>query len=369
MANPWELICHHAYAGIPGIVVDRSPLSASDARVVNIPDEDFLPDGARPETGSIRFNQGTGGSLRIAATTTPWRLLEGLRVEALVRRTNAHKNFILDCNAFRFFVENDNGNDGQLIARFVDASGNNIQIDSINDAVSGPFGVDQNRWMVLGLVYDGFGKIELFVDGVAVARKIGLIDMLAPIDVAGIRIGESKDGVHSFSGQIDGLKIWRRNPRRYYDDFHARPMNPETAACWRKFDEELQAAQRRNPECAERFNKGLRDGLRNALWSIVSDGPDAAERLGEFVKEYQRLWRAGKAGSPEMIACIAGFIEWLQSAGLDGALNAGANELIDSECFQAIAAEVAVPDCDRQFKHLIEQVAARLSERNRNSKV
>jgi hypothetical protein len=116
-------------------------------------------------------------------------------------------------------VENDNGNEGQLIARFVDAAGNNIQIDSINDAVSGPFGVDQNRWVVLGFVYDGFGKIELFVDGVVVARKIGLIDMLSPIDGAGVRIGESRDGVHSFSGQIDGLKIWRRNPRRFYRRF------------------------------------------------------------------------------------------------------------------------------------------------------
>ena len=367
MAHPWELICHHAYGGFAGIVVDRSPSSASDARVVNIPDEDFLPDGARPETGSIRFAQGTG-SVRIPATTMPWRLLEGLRVEALVRRTSAHKNFILDSNAFRFFVENDNGNEGHLIARFVDTAGTSIQVDSINDAVAGPFGVDVNRWVALGFVYDGFGKIELLADGVVVARKIGLIDILKSVDGDGVRIGESRDGIHSFQGQIDGLKIWRRNPRRFYDDFHARPMNPETAACWRKFDEGLQAAQRRHPECAERLNKDLRQGLRNALWSIVSDGPDAIDRLGETVKEYQRLWRAGKVGSPEMIACIAGFIEWLQSAGLDGALKSGANELSSSECFQTIAAEVPMPDCDRQFKHLFEQVAARLSGQNQKSK-
>jgi len=367
MANPWELICHHAYGGIPGVVADRSPASASDARVVDIPDEDFLSDGARPDTGAIRFVQG-GGSVRVPATTAPWRVLEGLRVEALVRRESAHKNFILDCNAFRFFIENDNGNEGHLIARFADAAGGSVQIDSVNDAVAGPFGVDRDRWVALGFVYDGFGQIELYVDGVVVARKIGLIDMLASIDAAGVRIGESRDGIHSFQGQIDGLKIWRRNPRRFYDDFHARPMNPETAACWRKFDEELQAAQRRHPKCAERLNKDVREGLRNALWSIVSDGPSTTGRLDETVKEYQRLWREGKVGSPEMIACIAGFIEWLESAGLDGALKSGANELSSSECFRTIASEVPAPDCDRQVKHLLEQVAARLSGRNQHTK-
>jgi hypothetical protein len=81
MANPWELICHHAYAVFQASSSIVRPHRQATPRVVNIPDEDFLPDGARPETGSIRFNQGTGGSLRIAATATPWRLLEGLRVE------------------------------------------------------------------------------------------------------------------------------------------------------------------------------------------------------------------------------------------------------------------------------------------------
>ena len=56
------------------------------------------------------------------------------------------------------------------------------------------------------------------------------------------------------------------------------------------------------------------------------------------------------------------------SAGLDGALKSGANELSSSECFQTIAAEVPMPDCDRQFKHLFEQVAARLSGQNQKSK-
>jgi hypothetical protein len=367
MANPWELICHHAYGGIAGVVADRSPSSASDARVFGIPDEDFLPDGARPDTGAIRFRQ-QSGSVRIPAMTAPWRLLEGLRVEALVRRESAHKNFIIDCNAFRFFIENDQGNEGHLIARFVDASGASVQIDSVNDAVAGPFGVDRDRWVALGFVYDGFSEIELHVDGIVVARKVGLIDTLTSIDGAGVRIGQSRDGLHSFLGEIDGLKIWRRNPRRFYDDFHARPMNPETAACWRKFDEQLQAAQRRHPECSTRLNEELRQSLRNAVWSVISGGPDAAARFAEFVKEYQRLWRAGKVGSPEMIACIAGFIEWLQSVGLDGALSAGASELGNSVCFQIIAKEAGAPECDRQLKHLYEQVAARLSGRNERTK-
>jgi hypothetical protein len=108
--------------------------------------------------------------------------------------------------------------------------------------------------------------------------------------------------------------------------------------------------------------------LRNALWSIVSDGPDAAERLSEFVKEYQRLWRAGKAGSPEMMPAlpvhrVAAERRPRRCAQCRGERADRFRVLPGHRCGDCRA------DCDRQFKHLIEQVAARLSGENRNSKV
>ena len=45
MAELWELICHHTYRGIPGVVVDTSPHQASHGRAIGLDNSDFLADG------------------------------------------------------------------------------------------------------------------------------------------------------------------------------------------------------------------------------------------------------------------------------------------------------------------------------------
>ena len=51
MAELWELICHHTYRGIPGVVVDLSPRAASHGQAFGLDDSDFLADGSATGSG------------------------------------------------------------------------------------------------------------------------------------------------------------------------------------------------------------------------------------------------------------------------------------------------------------------------------
>ena len=62
---------------------------------------------------------------------------------------------------------------------------------------------------------------------------------------AGLSIGNAlRSGGLSCNGEIDEVKIWRLNPRRIEDEFYARPMDRETAECWRRFRREIEDAFR-----------------------------------------------------------------------------------------------------------------------------
>jgi hypothetical protein len=78
MAELWELICHHTYGGIPGVVVDRSPLAASHGQVFGLDDGDFLADGVAPGSGSARLYK-QDGRIRVPTEAIPWRSINGWR--------------------------------------------------------------------------------------------------------------------------------------------------------------------------------------------------------------------------------------------------------------------------------------------------
>ena len=56
MADPWELVLHHTYAGTPGVILDHSPSRRSHGQPVNLTEADFLTDGVRPGSGAVRFD-------------------------------------------------------------------------------------------------------------------------------------------------------------------------------------------------------------------------------------------------------------------------------------------------------------------------
>ena len=73
MAEAWELVLHHTYAGTPGVIFDHSPSRRSHGQPVNLIDADFLTDGATTGSGAINFHSGTS-MIRVPSSAS-WRPL------------------------------------------------------------------------------------------------------------------------------------------------------------------------------------------------------------------------------------------------------------------------------------------------------
>jgi hypothetical protein len=354
MAITWELICHHTYAGTPGVVYDRSPLRTSHGTAVNLADGDFLADGAVPGSGSVSFRR-SDGVIHIPCTTDVWKSIVGIKGEVTLRRELATQGFILDSNAFQLFVRS-----GMLNGWFSSAPTQYAQINSAWDAVGQPYLVPAGRWITLGFLHDGFGVLELSVDGQTVARKHGVYHAVNAPGSRGVGIGNALAGGAQIEGEIDEVKIWRLNPRKMEEEFRDRPMDPATAECWRRFQRELIAALGRHPECAKLLSLAIREAIDGMRRRVQAVGPKAQERLTTLQEKYQELWRKGKVGSPAMAQVFEEIIALLRSAGVDFDSDPRLRDLVNSGCLKRIIAELTPMDCDRQAAKLIRSIAASL---------
>ncbi|HKF94703.1 MAG TPA: hypothetical protein VKB96_08885, partial [Gammaproteobacteria bacterium] len=107
MADSWELICHHTYTGLPGVVVDLSPGRGSHAAVVGLDDGEFLTDGATQGSGAVSFFK-PGARLRIPPSKS-WRPMGAVRGEVTLRREPQppgfpQVGFLVDGDSFQFYI-------------------------------------------------------------------------------------------------------------------------------------------------------------------------------------------------------------------------------------------------------------------------
>ena len=126
---------------------------------------------------------------------------------------------------------------------------------------------------------------------------------LAPVVAPGpngVSIGNSVATFgHPLNGQIDDVKIWRLNPRRYDEAFNCRPLDFETVDCWVRFRREVTEALRRHPECTGKLGAVIDDARRSILHQAIARAQNAgtARQRNARIRE---LWCAGKVGGPEM---------------------------------------------------------------------
>lgn len=389
MAELWELICHHNYKGVPGVIFDRSALGASHGRAWGLDDSDFLANGVAPDSGCVSFLKGEG-YINVPRYHAAWNSLAGVRTEATLKLEDATGyEVILSSNAFRFFFRKAHPYEGRVILcsvfhtapnawRHYDTYLNSTMttftgVDYGNSAAPGqvpglrespvvsyPFPIPLGRWITVGFLYDGFNTVEIYVNGEKAADAHYAFTPLHPMDYQGLNIGAGSAGHSPFSGQIDEVKIWRLNPRRFTEDFFSRPMDGKTAECWKRFQRQIEEAFRRHPDCAEHLIPLFKKLLDSLLLDVIGKGPETKARLESAAHQYNTLWRAGKISGPEMRKVFADLITWFRLAGMDPAENPWLQRLISSECFTQILSELMPPDCDKQAVKLLESIVASL---------
>jgi hypothetical protein len=359
VAEPWELICHHTYTGIPGVVYDLSPGRRSHAAVVGLSDRDFLTDGVAPRSGAVRFSK--PGARLLVPPSESWQPIGAITAEVTVIREHyppggTQNDFLIDSDSFQFYIRG-----AGLVAWFSAAPYQSAEVSTHSDLIGPWSGVPTGRWITLGFLHDGFGTMELSLNGEVVARRSV---PLWPVNPAGaVTIGNSSDGLNVLYGQLDEVKVWRRNPRKLADDFLNRPMDDATAECWARFGRELAEAMRRHPHCAARLRETLGSTVTGLLRDALNMGPETRQRLQEAADRYRALWRTGRLDSAEMTSLLLDLTAWMQLAGLPLQDNPAHSLLQDGEC-QALLRELPSLDCDPQFSGLIRSIGEALARRD-----
>jgi len=358
MGPQFELICHHTYAGWDGFAVD---LSDHDSHGIPEAAIGFLTDGATAGSGSMRAVQ-QQSRLRVDTASPAWGRLGGIRVEALVRRgppmshvqtvVSGHKSFSL------FFMG------GVLFASF-HCPGKSTYPMQDGDMIS-PYehgsgipvaDVPQNQWVKVGFVHDGFDGMELFVDGARIARRSGLLATIPPIGPLGVSVGNAPDQDNQYlNGDIDELKIWRRDPYHMEREFFARPTDNAVDDCWQRLFRELARALDRHPDCRVLLSAQLGDTIDRLKRAIVGKGPETRARFFRTSDKYFELWSSGRLDHPDMARLFADWCAWLRLVGISIADDAGARALLQSDCLRRVLAEIKPIDCDPQIEALIKTI-------------
>lgn len=345
MAEPWELILHHTYAGTPGVIFDQSPGRGSHGVAVNLADTDFLTDGVSPGSGAVNLQ--LDSRIRVRATRN-WRPLSGLRAEVVcLLDPDIRINALLDADSFRFYVRS-----GQLGAWFSAYPHQYAQIDNHSDGFDQTFTVPAGQWMTLGFLHDGASTLELHYNGATIAR---ITKPLWPINPSNsVTIG-------AVSGRIDDVKVWRIDPHRVDDEFTGRPVDPDVSRCWAQWGRAAGEALAANRDCAQR----VRDLLRRAVQSMIRDGlnhgDETRHRLQQAAQHYRERWHADELG--DIAPIIADLLAWLRLAGLDPADNPDVAALLNDPCLAELLEQVPAPDCDPDFTGLLREAAGAVEPR------
>lgn len=351
----WELICHQTYDW-HGLPIDRSVYDNHGSAL----GVDTLPDGIAPGSGAVRFASGSGISVPLRSAC---RSLRAVRVECTVRLTDPTpaRRTLIDCaGSFKFFIFSSGlwavhavqpSSAGIYFGVFGYPGFHNDGLSTVSDAVGGQsYQVPLGQWVNLAFEHDGLAAMRLYADGQMVAQRQHVLAGIRDAGASGVRIGNSAGGVdENLGGDIDEIKLWRRDPRAMGREFAQRPLDESMASCWHDFLEHLDELLRADPECARRLLGGLREAVERASRAIAVQGPGAVRHHLRFCEEYRRLWRQGQIAGPDMASLVDAWVAWMRSLGVAPEADAQLQALINSECFRRLWATSPGLDCDAAF--------------------
>jgi hypothetical protein len=197
------------------------------------------------------------------------------------------------------------------------------------------------------MIHDG-SALHLFADG----REVLVRE--APVEVPGVgpqgvEIGNRPGANESIRGDIDEIKIWRRDPRVMWRDFARRPIDQKTADCWHDFMQRIDEMLRAHPDCEERLLSGVRRVLKRMTRTVGAHGPAARAHAGQFYQRYRVLWRKGQIDGAAMAKLITEWSAWNRSLGVDVSADAEVHALLSDPCFKLMGESSVRIDCDSKF--------------------
>ncbi|MER6320319.1 LamG-like jellyroll fold domain-containing protein [Streptomyces sp. NPDC001581] len=362
MADPWELILHHTYAGTPGTACDLSPARSHGDRHGDV---SFLKDGASADSGAIRVGNEDSG-VRVACGKE-WAELGALRGEVRFRQDYTYA----DPSFFQTLIATPSFDFMTYAPSYAPARHIRIRLrphSALQFSLIRGEGVPFGQWLTWGFVYDGRSTVQLTLNGQVVKSASGVFTSLPSGSGTDLDIGNTLPGAYVggylLDGLIDEVKIWRRNPHRMGSDFLGRPMDDDVAACWATWGRAIATWLRENPQCADPLS-GLLSLLDQALDTVTSGAdPVLAARFESAVGQYRTLWSAGHVNDPAMVAVLLEIYGVLRQAGIEPEYSI--EEIVNSECWRRLFAEVPPPDCDGELVALVNETARQLGERQRN---
>jgi Concanavalin A-like lectin/glucanases superfamily len=332
MAEPWDLVLHHTYAGAPGVIFDHSPSRRSHGQPVGLTLGDFLTDGAGPDSGAVQFH--SASMIRVQSSAS-WRPLGGVRIE-MVCETDMVRNGgpLVTGESFSFSTSS-----GFFSGEFGQTHGG---ASAIAEGGSEPRPLPGEQWMTLALQYDP-GGVQAEINGVVVNRWEGWNGLLAP--TSGIVIGNDFTGQHGLNGRIDDLKIWRLHPQFIGNIFVDRPVDTAVGRCWAEWSRKLDDVFRADPQCAQRVT----DLLQRAMFRVMSEIaslPNIEPQFAELSLCYRESWSGGRLD--QIPAVLADLIALLRGAGFNPAQIADVQALQNDPCFRSFIEQLPI-DCDVAF--------------------
>jgi hypothetical protein len=344
MVKPWELILHHAYSGVPGVIFDQSPKRSSHGVAVNLGPNAFHEDGATPGSGAVTFPR--DGYIQVPTSPDAWAPLGGIRVEIICRcETVDGGGTLIDGGSFSFAVGG-----GFFSGDYAADPGGGVFNSGGSPGLHGP--VPDNEWVTLGFLYDGFAIVDCTVNGSSELTNPDAYNALNTTTM--VVIGNNRAGTNGFTGSIDDIKVWRRNPNYIDDVFINRPVDEDVEKCWVDWVRRLNDVLNADPACANQITTLMGRAILSILRTPPGDAATAAQWQAA-AQRYAELWSQNRLD--EIVPVLIDLLAWLRSHGLDPAQNADMQALLNSDCLAKLRNAIPPLTCDPKFAGFIDSLS------------
>jgi hypothetical protein len=217
----------------------------------------------------------------------------------------------------------------------------------IDTSAADGYRVPDNQWVKFTFVHDGWAA-RLLAD----EQEVRADEVTGPVPAVGpggVCIGNRPGANESIRGDIDEVKIWRRDPAKMWHDFAERPVDQKSADCWADFLQRLDELLRAHPDCAARLLTHCRNVLEGFIHAVGARGPAVRARAGALAERYRTLWGQGSIDGVAMGELIAEWVGWTRSLGLEPAADADLQALVGDPCFRLLVEASSTLECDKSF--------------------